>query len=42
MKDCLIRIFDWFGKEKLDLQALLERKHTYNQGREYRHGGKIT
>jgi hypothetical protein len=40
MIDCIIRILDWCGKENLDVDKLLELKHTYNKTRPYRHGGK--
>lgn len=40
MIDCLIRILDWCGKEGVDVDELLARKHAYNKGRPYRHGGK--
>lgn len=40
MIDCLIRILDWCGKEGIDVDALLEAKHSYNKSRSYRHGGK--
>lgn len=39
--DCVIRILDWFGKEKLDVEKLLNVKHEYNQTRTYKHGGKV-
>lgn len=40
MIDCIIRILDWCGKENVDVDVLLEAKHTYNKTRPYRHGGK--
>ena len=40
MIDCLIRILDWCGKEKLDVEKIVQRKHEYNKNRPYRHGGK--
>ena len=40
MIDCIIRILDWCGKENLDVDKLLELKHSYNKTRPYRHGGK--
>lgn len=40
--DVLLRIFDWFGQQDINLQAILERKHRYNKTRPTRHGGKIT
>lgn len=41
MIDCLIRILDWCGKEGIDVDELLAKKHEYNKGRPYRHGGKV-
>lgn len=40
MIDCIIRILDWCGKEQIDVDKLLRRKHEYNKTRPYRHGGK--
>mgnify|MGYP000992875175 CR=1 FL=1 len=40
MADTIIRILDWCGKENIDIEAVLERKHEYNKTRSYRHGGK--
>lgn len=40
MIDCMIRILDWCGKEGIDVDKVLQRKHEYNKGRPYRHGGK--
>lgn len=40
MIDCLIRILDWCGKEGVDVDEILARKHEYNKTRPYRHGGK--
>lgn len=40
MIDCLIRILDWCGKEGIDVDRVLARKHEYNKTRPYRHGGK--
>ena len=40
MADCLIRILDWFGKEGLDVDRIVQEKMAYNETREYRHGGK--
>ena len=41
MIDCLIRILDWCGKEGIDVEKVLARKHEYNKTRPYKHGGKI-
>lgn len=40
MIDCIIRILDWCGKEQIDVDKLLRRKHEYNKTRPYLHGGK--
>jgi len=40
LADCVIRIIDWFGAMGIDLQSILEQKHTYNQTRAYRHGNR--
>ena len=38
MMDCVIRIFDWLGKEGVDAELILKMKHDYNKGRAYKHG----
>ena len=40
MIDCVIRIFDWCGEMGVDVEGLLIKKHLYNVGRPYKHGGK--
>lgn len=40
MMDCIIRILDWMGKENIDVDKILQKKHEYNKTRPYRHGGK--
>ena len=40
MADCLIRILDWFGREGLDADRIVQEKMAYNETRAYRHGGK--
>lgn len=40
MIDCMIRILDWCGHEGVDVDTLMAKKVKYNEGREYRHGGK--
>ncbi len=40
MIDCLIRILDWCGKEKLNVDSLVAIKMAYNKTRPYKHGGK--
>lgn len=39
--DALIRILDWCGKEGLDVDALVRKKHEYNKSRPYKHGKKF-
>lgn len=41
MCDTLIRIFDWAGKENINLGAVLNLKMAYNRTRSYRHGKKV-
>lgn len=41
MADCLIRILDWFGYMKLDVDRVIESKMQYNETRPYRHGDKL-
>ena len=38
--DCVLRILDYCNKEGIDIEQALEIKHAYNQGRQYKHGGK--
>lgn len=38
--DCVIRIFDYLGHEKIDIDKVLQIKHEFNKSRPYRHGGK--
>ena len=40
MADCIIRILDWCGKEKIDIDSIIREKINFNQTRPYRHGGK--
>ncbi len=40
MADCIIRILDWCGKEGIDIDRILSKKHEYNKSRSFRHGGK--
>lgn len=41
LADAIIRILDWAAYAGVDMEELLARKHQYNKGRSYRHGGKI-
>ena len=40
MCDCIIRILDYLGKERIDIEEVLTIKHMYNQTRPYKHGNK--
>jgi hypothetical protein len=41
LADVVIRILDFCGFKKLDLDRSLREKHTYNATRPHRHGGKL-
>jgi NTP pyrophosphatase (non-canonical NTP hydrolase) len=41
LADCCIRIFDYCGARKIDLEKALFKKIEYNKGRPYRHGKKF-
>ena len=38
---CIGEIFSWADKNAVDMERILAVKHAYNQGRPYRHGGKV-
>lgn len=38
LADAVIRIFDYAGAMGWDLEAIMERKHSYNVTRPYKHG----
>ncbi|MDD5617495.1 MAG: MazG nucleotide pyrophosphohydrolase domain-containing protein [Candidatus Omnitrophica bacterium] len=38
LADCCIRIFDYCGEKKIDLEKALLKKIEKNKGRPYRHG----
>ena len=40
MIDCLIRILDWCGSAKIDVDEILTAKHEFNKSRPYKHGKK--
>ena len=40
LADCIIRIFDYCGKEGIDIEQAIKVKNAYNKTRPYRHGGK--
>jgi NTP pyrophosphatase (non-canonical NTP hydrolase) len=41
LADCCIRIFDYCGAKKIDLENALLKKIEYNKTRPYRHGKKF-
>lgn len=41
LADCCIRIFDYCGAHKIDLEEALTKKIAYNKTRPYRHGKKF-
>jgi len=41
LADCCIRIFDYCGARKIDLERALLKKIEYNKTRPYRHGKKF-
>ena len=40
MIDCIIRILDWCGHAKVDVDEIIRKKMDYNKTRPYRHGNK--
>lgn len=41
LADCCIRIFDYCGSRRIDLERALLKKIAYNRTRPYRHGKKF-
>ncbi|MFA5287100.1 MAG: hypothetical protein WC394_02380 [Candidatus Omnitrophota bacterium] len=41
LADCCIRIFDYCGARKIDLEKALLKKMEYNKTRPFRHGKKF-
>ena len=41
LADCCIRIFDYCGARKINLEKALLKKIEYNKSRPYRHGKKF-
>ena len=40
LADVIIRILDWAGHEKIDMEKIILEKHKYNATRPFMHGGK--
>jgi NTP pyrophosphatase (non-canonical NTP hydrolase) len=40
LADVIIRVLDLCGHYGIDIEQVLEKKHTYNLTRPHRHGGK--
>lgn len=40
LADCIIRILDYCGHAKIDIEEAIRLKCEYNKSRPYRHGGK--
>ena len=40
LADCCIRIFDYCGRKRIDLEKAILKKIEKNKGRPYRHGNK--
>lgn len=40
LADCIIRILDFCGHRRVDIQKVIDLKMRYNESRSYRHGGK--
>lgn len=38
--DCIIRLLDMAESRGWDIEEVMQKKHKYNRGREYRHGNK--
>ena len=41
MIDCMIRILDWCGEMGVNVELVMDMKHTYNLTRPYKHGKKF-
>lgn len=41
LADVVIRIMDYCGHARIDLQKMIEMKHEFNKTRPYKHGGKV-
>jgi NTP pyrophosphatase (non-canonical NTP hydrolase) len=40
LADCIIRILDYCGHAKINIEDAIKIKHEYNKTRSYKHGGK--
>lgn len=40
LADCIIRILDYCGQERIDIEQAIALKMQYNRTRPYKHGGK--
>ena len=40
LADCIIRILDYCGQERIDIEEAVRLKMKYNKTRPYKHGGK--
>lgn len=40
LADCIIRILDYCGQERIDIEEAVRLKMQYNKTRPYKHGGK--
>jgi len=41
LADVVIRVMDLCGHYGIDLESAILKKHEYNKGRPYKHGGKV-
>jgi len=41
LADVVIRVFDFCGKEGIDIESAILEKHNFNKTRPTRHGGKV-
>jgi NTP pyrophosphatase (non-canonical NTP hydrolase) len=41
LADVVIRIFDFCGRYRIDLETIIEQKMAYNATRPHKHGGKV-
>jgi len=41
LADCVIRIWDYCGREGIDIEGVVKLKHNYNLSRPYKHGKRF-